>query len=129
MTHRVVPMRQLRSIAILAAAVVLLSSAPWQGREGRLVGTWHLSGPTLIDPDPREPIDRVLLVIEDSAAKAIFEAMPGAASDSTCSGEREAAYRRRTAGGLECEEVRGAYICTVAILLADGRTTRGYVCD
>ncbi len=120
-------MRMILPLALVAVLAGFGRHA--QQLEGELRGHWMLSATTLIDPGPQEPIDRVLLSLTSDGAKAIFDAMPGRATDIDCSGARVAGLRRKVAGGLECSVQQAEYHCDVGIVLRDGKTVPGYACD
>ena len=95
-----------------------------------LGASYALGSSTIIDPPPNEQIDHLRLYITGNDAKRIYRSMPVPDLNADCDGQSHDNYRRKVAGGLECEgsEQKG-YVCTVAVTLDTGDTTRAYACD
>lgn len=91
---------------------------------------YALGSSTIIDPPPNARIDRLRLYITGNDAKRIYRSMPVPELSADCDGQSHDNYRRKVAGGLECEgsEQKG-YVCTMAVTLDTGATTRAYACD
>lgn len=91
---------------------------------------YALGSSTIIDPPPNARIDHLRLYITGNDAKRIYQSMPVQELNVDCDGQSHDNYRRKVAGGLECEgsEQKG-YICTVAVTLDTGDTERAYACD
>ena len=99
--------------------------------EYRPLGAKYALGSSyIIDPLPNAQIDHLRLYITGNDAKRIYRSMPVPELDLDCDGQSHDNYRRKVAGGLECEgsEQKG-YVCTVAIKLDTGATNRAYACD
>jgi hypothetical protein len=118
-------------IGAIAIASVSAYALAQSGAFSKLEGEYSVTTKDIVDPVPEDRRDRVVLSITGKSAKEIFDAMPAQALRVSCDGAKNNAVPpTKKAGGMECtgNEAKG-YVCTVAIMLDSGKTTRGYVCD
>lgn len=118
-------------IALLLISAISAYALAHSDAFAKLEAEYSITTKDIIEPLPEDRRDRVVLSITGTSAKDIFAAMPVMARQMSCGGTKNAAVPpTKVAGGLECtgDEIKG-YVCTVAIMLDSGKTTRGYVCD
>ena len=115
-----------KQLMLFVCCVVLGCIADSSAQEYKKIDAkYTIASKTIIDPPPEEKRDQVLLFLQGSGAKEIFDSMPVPAKKSKCSAD----VTVKTARDLECfKNISGAYHCTVGILLNTGNTARGSVC-
>jgi hypothetical protein len=93
---------------------------------GEFNGSYRIAPQEMYDPAPDAKPDRVGLNIYGSAAKDIYQTMPGPVMRPLCDGKP--GPMTKTAGGLMCQDSNGNYYCWVVIKLDTGETIAGHGC-
>ncbi len=112
--------------ALLLSLVLVAAASCLEAQEFKpLAGQYAIASKSLVDPPPDEKKDRLLLWIQGSGAKDIFESMAGPARKDACNPD----LVKRSAGALKCaKHADGDYLCTIGVLLTTGSTVKGSVC-
>lgn len=114
-------------LALSAAALMCgLAVGAAQALDTRpLVGSYAIGSATLVDPPPGEKKDRLLLYLDGTTARQVYDAMQAPARTSGC----DADLRTKSAGALECSRSKGGeYTCSVGVSLVTGAAVPASVC-
>jgi hypothetical protein len=92
----------------------------------KIEGTYGFATKSIIDPDPAEKPDRLVVYLEGQSAKDVYKRMPIAAVPDPCGSKQ----RVKMAGDLWCSFDPDAkdYSCSFGLLLKTGRATYASVC-
>jgi len=108
-----------KALAALALWSVATAAAAQADGYTKLSGSLTITSKNWTDPPPGEKKDRVGLILEGAAAKRVYNAMSGKASQAC----EDPTMRHKVAGNLECLSYKdGTYMCMVAIMLTNGQS-------